>query len=299
MPKSRPFQCPHQTRKWTENRDHGSLRNRLPTGRAYRSQVARQPVKPQLGYRQMCARFAAPLPETGMPGGQVIAELADLGEAGLMPVTHPRFFGWVMGSSASVSVAADWLAAAWGQNAGMYTTSPTATAVEETTAGWLLEILDLPREATVGFVTAAGSFTAFVAARAVLLRREGWDCEADGLFGAPLVNVFVGDDVHASVLSALRYLGFGERRFIRVDTDSQGRMLAADLAYRCSACKGLKLIIAQAGQINTGAIDLLAALAEIAADNEAWLHIDAAFGLWARAVPQLKGLTDGIERADS
>ncbi len=268
---------------------------------AYRSEVATQRVKPQLSYHQMLARFAGPLPEAGIPDCAVINELADLGEAGLMPITHPRFFGWVMGASAPVSVAADWLAAAWGQNAAMHSVTPTAAAVEEIAAGWLLEILDLPREAAVGFVTGAtaGSFAALAAARGSLLRRSGWDCEADGLFGAPQVHVFVSDDVHASVLSALRYLGFGERRVVRVDTDSQGRMLAEDLARRCAACEGLKLIIAQAGQINTGAFDPFASLADIAHDNEAWLHVDAAFGLWARAVPDLRPLTEGIERADS
>jgi len=268
---------------------------------AYRSEVVTQPVKPQLDYHQMLARFAGPLPEAGIPDCEVINELADLGEAGLMPITHPRFFGWVMGASAPVSVAADWLAAAWGQNAAMHSVTPTAAAVEETAAGWLLEILDLPRESAVGFVTGAtaGSFAALAAARGSLLRRTGWDCEADGLFGAPQVHVFVSDDVHASVLSALRYLGFGERRVIRVDTDSQGRMLAEDLARRCAACEGPKLIIAQAGQINTGAFDPFASLADIARDNGAWLHIDAAFGLWARTVPDLRSVTEGIDRADS
>jgi len=268
---------------------------------AYRSEVATHPVKPQLDYRQMRERFAEPLPETGIPDCAVINELADLGEPGLMPITHPRFFGWVMGASAPVSVAADWLAAAWGQNAAMHSATPTAAAVEETAAGWLLDILDLPREAAVGFVTGAtaGSFAALAAARGALLLQSGWDCEADGLFGAPEVHVFVSDDVHASVLSALRYLGFGERRIISVDTDSQGRILAEDLARRCAACEGLKLIIAQAGQINTGAFDPFVRLADIAHENDAWLHIDAAFGLWARAVPELRSLTEGIERADS
>lgn len=267
----------------------------------YRSDLADQPVRPQLDYHQMLARFAGPLPETGKPDCDVINELADLGEAGLMPITHPRFFGWVMGASSPVSVAADWLASAWGQNAAMHSATPTAAAVEETAAGWLLDILDLPREAAVGFVTGAttGSFAALAAARGALLRRSGWDCEADGIFGAPEVHVFVSDDLHASVLSALRYLGFGERRVIRVNTDSQGRMLADDLARQCAACEGLKLIIAQAGQINTGAFDPFARLADIANENDAWLHVDAAFGLWARAVPELRSLTEGIERADS
>jgi glutamate/tyrosine decarboxylase-like PLP-dependent enzyme len=268
---------------------------------AYRSDIASRQVRPQRSYREMQARFAAPLPETGSPGCAVIDELADLGEPGLMQIAHPRFFGWVMGASAPVSVAADWLAVAWGQNAAMHASSPTAAAVEETAAGWLLDILDLPREAAVGFVSGAtiGNFTALAAARGALLRREGWDCEAQGLFGAPEVHVFVGDDVHTSVLSALRYLGFGAQRIIRVDTDIQGRMSADDLTRRCASYSGAKLIIAQAGQINTGAFDPFVRLAEIARKAGAWLHVDGAFGLWARADPDLRGLTEGIEMADS
>ena len=268
---------------------------------AYRDDVANRQVKPQRSYHQMRARFAAPLPETGSPDCAVIEELVDLGEPGLTHITHPRFFGWVMGGSSPVSVAADWLAAAWGQNAAMHSTSPTAAAVEETAAGWLLDILDLPRDAGVGFVSGAtiGNFTALAAARGALLRREGWDCEAQGLFGAPEIHVFVGNDVHTSVLSALRYLGFGAQRVIRVDTDLQGRMSADDLSRRCASSAGAKLIIAQAGQINTGAFDPFHQLADIARSTGAWLHVDGAFGLWARATPELRALTAGIDRADS
>jgi glutamate/tyrosine decarboxylase-like PLP-dependent enzyme len=268
---------------------------------AYRAGVADQKVPPQRSYHQMRTSFAAPLPEAGSPDSVVIHELADLGEPGLMQTTHPRFFGWVLGGSAPVAVAADWLASAWGQNAAMHGSSPTAAAVEEIAAGWLLDVLDLPRDATVGFVSGAtiGSFTAIAAARGALLRRQGWDVEAQGLFGAPEIHVFVGDDVHTSVLSALRYLGLGAQRLIRVDTDGQGRILPEDLARRCACHKGAKLIIAQAGQINTGAFDPFLAIADIARDNEAWLHLDGAFGLWARADPDLRAITEGIEMADS
>lgn len=268
---------------------------------AYRAGVADQKVPPQRSYHQMRASFAAPLPETGSPDSAVIQELADLGEPGLMQTTHPRFFGWVLGGSAPVGVAADWLASAWGQNAAMHGSSPTAAAVEETAAGWLLDILDLPRDAAVGFVSGAtvGSFTALAAARGALLRRQGWDVEAQGLFGAPEIHVFVGDDVHTSVLSALRYLGFGSQRLIRVDTDGQGRISPEDLARQCAHRKGAKLIIAQAGQINTGAFDPFLAIADIARDNDAWLHVDGAFGLWARADPDLCALAEGVEKADS
>ena len=268
---------------------------------SYRDDVVNQKVPPQLDYHQMRERFAEAFPETGCPDGAVIQKLADLGEPGLMHTNHPRFFGWVMGGSSPIGVAADWMASAWGQNAAMHESSPTAAAVEETAAGWLLDILDLPRDAAVGFVSGAtvGSFTALAAARGELLRRQGWDVEAQGLFGAPEIHVFVGDDVHTSVLSALRYLGFGSQRLIRVDTDGQGRILPDDLAEQCASHKGAKLIIAQAGQINTGAFDPFVAIADIARNNEAWLHVDGAFGLWARADPDLLALTQGIEKADS
>ncbi|SFF15409.1 Glutamate or tyrosine decarboxylase [Sulfitobacter brevis] len=268
---------------------------------AYRSSVADRQVRPERDYAQMRADFDAPFPETGCPDVEVIEALADLGEPGLMQITHPRFFGWVMGGSAPVGVAADWLASAWGQNAGMHHTSPTSAAVEEAASGWLLDILDLPRDAAVGFVSGGtmANFTALAAARGALLRRVGWDCEAQGLFGAPEVHVFVGDDIHTSVLSALRYLGFGVQRLIRVDTDMQGRMSADNLARRCDACDGAKLIIVQAGQINTGAFDPFTKIAQIAEQAGAWLHVDGAFGLWARADPKMRSLTEGIERADS
>jgi glutamate/tyrosine decarboxylase-like PLP-dependent enzyme len=268
---------------------------------AYRSGVADQKVCPKRSYGQMRDCFAAPLPETGSPDCAVIQELADLGEPGLMHTVHPKFFGWVMGGSAPVGVAADWMVSAWGQNAAMHGSSPTAAAIEETAAGWLLDILDLPRAAAVGFVSGAtlGSFTALVAARGELLRRHGWDVEAQGLFAAPEVHVFVGDDVHTSVLSALRYMGFGAQRLFRIATDMQGRMQHDDLARQCATAKGPKLILAQAGQINTGAFDPFLAISDIARDNEAWLHVDGAFGLWARADPDLRSLTHGVERADS
>ncbi|MBM1813508.1 aspartate aminotransferase family protein [Sulfitobacter pseudonitzschiae] len=193
------------------------------------------------------------------------------------------------------------MASAWGQNAVMRHTSPASAAIEETASGWLLDVLDLPRDAAVGFASGGtmANFTALAAARGALLRGVGWDCEALGLFGAPQVHVFAGDDVHTSVLSALRYLGFGTERLIRVDTDMQGRMLAEDLAQRCKACDGAKLIIVQAGQINIGAFDPFVQIAEIAEQTGAWLHVDGAFGLWARADPRMRAMTNGLERADS
>jgi len=146
-----------------------------------------------------------------MAAEAVIAQLAETATPGLHATTGPRFFGWVIGASHPVGVAADWLTAAWGQNAGNHTAAPAAAACEAVASGWLLDILDLPREASVGFVTGAtvANFVCLAAARGEILRRVGWDVERDGLFGAPPIQVVIGDDAHTTVFSALQFLGLG------------------------------------------------------------------------------------------
>jgi glutamate/tyrosine decarboxylase-like PLP-dependent enzyme len=252
-------------------------------------------------YHEMRAVFSEPLPETGADAQHVIRQLAEQGEPGLMQMVHPRFFGWVLGGSHPAGVAADWLASAWGQNTGSHTATPTTAAVEEVAANWLLELLDLPREASVGFATGAsvGNFVALAAARSRVLREHGWDSDADGLFGAPEIHIFIGDDAHTSVFSALQFLGLGHDRVIRIDTDGEGRMQPDHLSREIAERTGPKIVIAQAGQINTGAFDPFEDLVDIARGAGAWLHVDGAFGLWARASDKLRSLTNGIQDADS
>lgn len=267
----------------------------------YRTGLEDRACAPRKSYHEMRDIFAEPLPETGSDGVAVIRDLVARGDQGLMPMAHPRFFGWVLGASHPAGVAADWLASAWGQNTGGHTSSPTTAAVEEIAAGWILDILDLPRQASVGFVTGAssGNLVGLAAARGKTMRAHGWDPDADGLFGAPELHVFIGDDGHTSVFSALQLLGLGPKRAIRIDTDRQGRMNPQHLARETRARAGPKIIIGQAGQINSGAFDPFDDLVAIAAETGAWLHVDAAFGLWARANPDLKPLTSGLEGADS
>ena len=267
----------------------------------YRRALADGPIRPKRDYAATFAAFKEPLPEASQPGAEVLAELVLKAEPGLMGMASPRFFGWVLGASHPVSVAADWLASAWGQNTGMHTPTPSASAIEEVVAGWLLEILDLPRESSVGFVTGAtmGNFVGLCAARGEVLRRAGWDSDADGLFGAPEIHVFIGDDAHTSLFSALQYCGLGHRRVIRISTDDQGRMIADHLKEEIKTRGGPKIVVTQAGQINTGAFDPVGEIAEIAHSHGAWVHVDAAFGLWARAAPQRAHLAAGVEKADS
>jgi glutamate/tyrosine decarboxylase-like PLP-dependent enzyme len=267
----------------------------------YRDAVPTAPARPALDYPAMRERLNAPTPETGTEAATIIDELAELAEPGLMPTVGPRFFAWVMGASHPAGVAADMLVSAWGQNAGYQTTAPAAAALEEMAERWLLDILDLPAEAGIGFSTGAtvANGTCLAAARTGTLVKAGWDPDADGLFGAPPVHVLIGADAHSSLFSSLQLIGFGRKRVISIATDEQGRMLPAALAAAIRPLSGPKVVIAQAGQINTGAFDPFAEIVEIGHAHDAWVHVDGAFGLWARAVPSLRHLTDGIEGADS
>jgi len=250
----------------------------------------------------MLARFNGPTPERGEDGVAVIEALASAAEPGLMGMTGPRFFGWVIGGSHETGVAADWLTSAWGQNAGMYAGTPAASVAEYTAGRWLVDILRLPKESSVGFVTGAtmANFVGLAAARNEVLRRVGWDVEAKGLQGAPRIRVLLGADAHTTVFASLRYLGFGSETAEPIATDSQGRMKADALARTLEASDAPTIVIAQAGQINTGAFDPIGEIAQACRKHKnAWLHVDGAFGLWALAVPEMAAVADGIAEADS
>lgn len=268
---------------------------------AYRESVGDGLARPLESYHQQRDRFAGPTPEAGMDAEALLAELADMARPGLMPTIGPRFFAWVMGASHPVGVAAEMLVAAWGQNAGYQVTSPASAAIEEAAERWLLDILDLPAEAGIGFSTGAtvANGTCLAAARTGTLKKVGWDADADGLFGAPPVHVLIGADAHSSVYSSLQLIGFGRKRVISIATDEQGRMLPAALEAAIGGLSGPKIVIAQAGQINTGAYDPFTEIVAIGRAHDAWVHVDGAFGLWARAAPARKHLTAGIEGCDS
>lgn len=267
----------------------------------FRANLDSRPPKAQASAEMLELAFGQPTPEHGQDSAQVIDELAAAAEPGLMGMAGPRFFGWVIGASHEAGVAADWLASAWGQNAGNFHASPAAAMAEKAASRWLLDILNLPQDCSVGFVTGAtmANFTCLAAARSEVLCRVGWDVEADGLMGAPAVTVFIGADAHATVLNALQYLGMGRKRVVSIETDDQGRMLPEALESRIQATVGPKIVVAQAGQINTGAIDPMNEIVKICRAAGAWLHVDGAFGLWANASPLLRSQTVGIEGADS
>jgi glutamate/tyrosine decarboxylase-like PLP-dependent enzyme len=268
---------------------------------AYRKGVADAVRTPVADYAAMLAAFDAPVPEAGGDPLAIIEELVAKATPGIRAKTGPRFFGWVIGNSHPTGVAADWLTSAWGQNSGNLTAGPAAAAVEKVAADWLLALLGLPAEASVGFVTGAtvANFVCLAAARSEMLRRAGWDVEADGMFGAPPVEVVLGADAHATVYSGLKYLGLGARRVRTVATDDAGRIDARDFERALRGCSGPVIAIAQAGQINTGVCDPFAEIAPLASEAGAWLHVDGAFGLWAQTCPERRHLTAGVEAADS
>jgi glutamate/tyrosine decarboxylase-like PLP-dependent enzyme len=268
---------------------------------AFRRALPSRLQRPERDYGAMRALFHAPLPESGTDGMRVIDELVRLSQPGLSAMAGPRFFGWVIGGSHPVGVAADWLTSAWGQNSGSHTPTPSAAACEEVAAAWLLELLDLPPQCSVGFTTGAtmANFTCLAAARTKLLQDLGWDVEARGLFGAPELRVLIGEDAHSSAFAALQLLGLGSERVNRIPTDRMGRMKAEEAVRALRSATSPTIVLTQAGQVNTGAIDPIGEIAAGARGTPVWIHVDGAFGLWARACPDTKTFADGIDQADS
>ena len=268
---------------------------------SWRSDGVKLPAIPTASKEDMLALFDGGLPETGNSGEAVIEQLIKAAENGLVNNTHPNFYSWVQGSSHPVGVAADILTSAWGQNAAIYQTAPAAAIAEEVAAKWLLELLGLPSSSSLAFVTGAtmASFICLAAARSEALKRHGYDLEEEGMSDAPAIHVFLGAEAHATILSDLRYLGFGRNNLVFIDVDDQGRMLADDLRQQMKNFEGPKIVIAQAGHINSGAFDPFNEIVDIARSHDTWVHVDGAFGLWANVVPELSDLCAGIEKADS
>ena len=249
----------------------------------------------------LLAALRTPLRKDGDDALAVLDALAAQAPAGAVACGAPRYFGFVVGGSFPVALAADWLVSAWDQNSGIHVLSPLTSAAEEVAAEWLLDLFGLPAGSGVGFVTGCqmANVTCLAAARHGVLRRVGWDVERDGLAGAPRVHVVASAESHVTVDVALRYLGFGTGGTKRVAADGQGRMRADDLARVLATCDGPTIVCAQAGNVNTGSFDPLESIGALANAHGAWLHVDGAFGLWARASSTLSPLARGIELADS
>ena len=285
----------------SDDKDFAALELAARLGAEYRREISDAASFPVASYAEILARFDGPVPAEGIDGLTAIEELAAGARDGLRPIAGPRFFGWVNGHSHPAGVAADWLTSAWGQNCAGIPMSPAGAAVEAVAARWLLELLDLPSKCSVGLVSGAtiANFVGLAAARGELLRKLGWNVEDDGLYGAPPLRVLVGADAHTTVFSGLRYLGLGAKRVETIATDGLGRMLPSALESALKRSSDPAIVIGQAGQINTGVSDPFAQIVPLVRAAGGWLHVDGAFGLWARASETHRHLLDGIEGADS
>jgi glutamate/tyrosine decarboxylase-like PLP-dependent enzyme len=244
----------------------------------------------------LCA-FDEPMPDGPTDPAATLRMLDETGSPATMAIGGGRFFGFVMGGALPVTIAANWLATAWDQNTGLYKPTPGTAHLEQVALRWLLDLLNLPRDATGAFVTGAtaANLCGLAAGRHVVLKRAGWNVETDGLFGAPPVTVIVSAEVHPTVTKSLGVLGLGRSRVVKVPVDAQGRMRVDMLP----PLEGPTIICAQVGNLNTGSFDPVAEICRIAHGAGAWVHVDGAFGLWAAASPRLAHLASGVELADS
>jgi glutamate/tyrosine decarboxylase-like PLP-dependent enzyme len=273
------------------------LRRTAELAAGYVESLAERPVFPRVDPDELRAALGGPLPEEPVAADQVVEELAASAEPGLVAMGSGRYFGFVIGGALPAALAADWLTTAWDQNAGLYVGGPSASVVEQVTREWLVELLGLPAESSIGFVTGTqvAHVTGLAAARWHVLDAVGWDVGAKGLTGAPPIRVVVGEKVHVTVNRALRLLGLGAPTVVAAD--SQGRLVPE--ALREALGDGPTIVCAQAGEVNTGAFDPLPEIADLAEQAGAWLHVDGAFGIWAAVSPRLRHLVAGLERADS
>jgi glutamate/tyrosine decarboxylase-like PLP-dependent enzyme len=238
-----------------------------------------------------------PLPDRPTSPEQVIKLLDEICSPATMAMAGPRFFGFVIGGSLPATVAANWLAGAWDQNTGLYTPTPATSRLEQVALNWLLDLFKLAPDCGGAFVTGAtmANFSALAAARHALLKRAGWNVEADGLFGAPPITVVVGAEAHPTLFKSLGLLGLGRNRVVKVPVDSQGRMRADAIP----SLSGPTMLCVQAGNVNTGAFDPFSEICARAHEAGAWVHVDGAFGLWATTAPSTAHLATGLAAADS
>jgi len=241
--------------------------------------------------------FSSVWPKEGLEATEVLATLDQLGSPATIASAGPRYFGFVTGGSLPVALAANWLAGAWDQNAFSSQSSPLGAELEVVCLDWLRRIFGLPDDAGGALVTGAtmANFTGLAAARHAVLERSGWDVEQDGLFGAPPISILVGGEGHAALLKAVRMLGLGEGRVQALDVDDQGAIKPDALPE----IQGPTILCLQAGNVNSGALDPAKTLIPLARAQDAWVHVDGAFGIWAKASPARAYLAEGFELADS
>ena len=267
----------------------------------YLDSLDTSPVGAVASIEQLRASLGGKLPTHSRTAESVIEHLVEATRDGLIGSAGGRFFAWVIGGSLDSALAADWLTSTWDQNAALFSCSPAAAIAEEVAGEWLKELLDLPRQASFAFTNGCqmAHFTCLAAARHSVLEQCGHDVNRQGLFGAPSIRVICGAERHGSIDSALRHLGFGNEQICAVSAREPGVMDVAKFTRLLEECSGPKIVALSAGDINTGSFDDFRTLIPIARRHNAWVHIDGAFGLMARACISKRHLLEGVELADS
>jgi glutamate/tyrosine decarboxylase-like PLP-dependent enzyme len=246
-------------------------------------------------------RLDVPLTNVGIDASRIIDDLVVATEGGHLGSAGGRFFAWVIGGALPSALAADWLVSTWDNNAALYACGPASAVVEEVSGRWLKDILGLPAAASYAFTTGCqmAHVTCLAAARHALLSARGWNVEEDGLCGAPRIRVLANEHRHGSVTRALRFLGLGSRSLEPLLTDSNARLAPRILEAALRQSEDPTIVILNAADLNVGAVDPFLELIPLAKAASAWVHVDGAFGLWARASARQRHWVEGIERADS
>ena len=263
----------------------------------YLNEIPSRRVFPTEQSLKQLNKFTDELPESGIKNEDILDQLKNYGSINTVVSNGGRYFGFVFGGSLPASLAANWLVSTWDQNGCFKISSPVGAHLEKITGNWLIDLLQLPKGSAAGFVTGTtmANFTSVVAARYKIYKQLGWDLKSKGMSGAPPIKVIVGAEVHASMQRALLLAGFGLDNLIRVPTDDQGRIIPDNFPELDEST----LICLQAGNVNTGALDPVKEICLKAKQKGAWVHVDGAFGLWARVSPQRANLAEGYELADS
>jgi len=270
-----------------------TLRRALDHATRFLDDLECRPVATTVGLDELRTRLGGALSERGMDPVDVIDELVANTEGGLLGSTGGRFFAWVIGGALESALAADWLTSAWNQNAVLFSTGPAAAVVEEVVGAWLKELLGLPTDASFALTTGCqlAHFTCLAAARYAVLRDLDWNVNERGLFDAPKLRILASDQRHASVDRAVRYLGLGTENIIGVPTNAAGQIDVALFQAALADETGPMIVVLNAADLNIAAIDDFNELIPLAHQYGAWVHIDGAFGLMARASRSKRPLT--------
>lgn len=273
------------------------LKSALRFAEEYLTAIDERPVFPSVDALRALDHFDEPLPDASSEASETLSMLHRIGSPSTVAQVGGRYFGFVNGGALPVGVAARVLADVWDQNTAHYVMSPVAARLEQVCEGWLTDLLGLPEGTAAGFVTGTtlANLSGLAAGRNELLRRRGWDVVEDGLYGAPPISVFVGQDAHAAVRKSLALLGMGDAHTHVVPVDDRGRLDMDSFPPLNEPA----LVVAQAGNVNSGAFDPFDEICAHTHEAGGWVHIDGAFGLWAAAVPSLATLVPGISDADS